>query len=647
RSVARASFEPLGRSLERSVARASFEPLGDSLERSVARASFEPLARSLERSVARASFEPLCSSLERSVARASFEPLGGVAAGSTGEHPQHVRQLMCSRRCFGRWRGNARSAAGASPLCGGGDPSGSAFGCCCCQYPPLPATGVRSVRGLNARCRPRVLKPTGGRMVMFMSSMPAVGYGALKPREGLGALGAGGHQAGSAPPVGSQDDKKPLTTVAPGETSEYKRIALEAAEHQVCVDLFLTTSGHIDLSSLAPLPRTTGGDIQHYHPFNFHLDAAQLYNDLHWTVVRPQGLEAVMRVRCSHGLSVSNYSGAFCKRTPTDLDLPVVDCNKAFLVTLKHDDKLTDGGEACVQCALLYTTTTGERRIRVHTLALTCTSILGNLFRSADLDVQLSTYVAQVAGSLFQGSSALATLRDQQLGKCVATLFAYRKFCATTSSTGQLILPEALKLLPLYTLALQKSIALRSDTPADERVAFLSQQLSKSAAHSVPALYPRMFALHLLGSEADSPAEAVTASSPMPQLIALSSDKLDADGRTGIFLLENGREMFIWVGRHAPASLVQALFNVETVEDVQSSSTVLVQNNTPISGKVNALVNEIRRQRCSLMRLRVVKRADPCETAFFSMLAEDRSAAGMSYVEFLCYVHRQIQNKFV
>lgn len=252
-----------------------------------------------------------------------------------------------------------------------------------------------------------------------------------------------------------------------------------------------------------------------------------------------------------------------------------------------------------------------------------------------------------MAGSLFQGSSSLATLRDQQLSKCVATLFAYRKFCATTSSTGQLILPEALKLLPLYTLALQKSIALRSDTPADERVAFLSQQLSKSAAHSVPAMYPRMFALHLLVSDADTPAEAVTASSPMPQLIALSSDKLDAEGRTGIFLLENGREMYIWVGRHAPASMVQALFNVETVDDIQSSSTVLVQNNTPISEKVNALVNEIRRQRCSLMRLRVVKRSDPCEAGFFNMLAEDRSAAGMSYVEFLCYVHRQIQNKFM
>lgn len=35
---------------------------------------------------------------------------------------------------------------------------------------------------------------------------------------------------------------------------------------------------------------------------------------------------------------------------------------------------------------------------------------------------------------------------------CVNVLLSYRKYCATVSSSGQLILPEALKLLPLYTI---------------------------------------------------------------------------------------------------------------------------------------------------------------------------------------------------
>ncbi|KAH9295409.1 hypothetical protein KI387_038997, partial [Taxus chinensis] len=55
--------------------------------------------------------------------------------------------------------------------------------------------------------------------------------------------------------------------------------------------------------------------------------------------------------------------------------------------------------------------------------------------------------------------------------------------------------------------------------------------------------------------------------------------------------------------------------------------------------------NEIRRQRCSYLRLRVCKRADPTEFLFFSLMVEDKNALGLSYVEFLVHIHRQIQNK--
>ena len=54
----------------------------------------------------------------------------------------------------------------------------------------------------------------------------------------------------------------------------------------------------------------------------------------------------------------------------TDIDLPAIDSDKTIAVTLRYEDKLVDGREAYVQCALLYSTTTMERRIRVHTIAL-------------------------------------------------------------------------------------------------------------------------------------------------------------------------------------------------------------------------------------------------------------------------------------
>ena len=44
---------------------------------------------------------------------------------------------------------------------------------------------------------------------------------------------------------------------------------------------------------------------------------------------------------------------------------------------------------------------------------------------------------------------------------CVDMLIAYRRHCASSSRAGQLILPEPLQLLPLFTLALSKCPAFR------------------------------------------------------------------------------------------------------------------------------------------------------------------------------------------
>lgn len=47
---------------------------------------------------------------------------------------------------------------------------------------------------------------------------------------------------------------------------------------------------------------------------------------------------------------------------------------------------------------------------------------------------------------------------------CVAILTAYRTNCAATTSAGQLILPEAFKLLPIYVHGSMRSQALRGGT---------------------------------------------------------------------------------------------------------------------------------------------------------------------------------------
>lgn len=49
-----------------------------------------------------------------------------------------------------------------------------------------------------------------------------------------------------------------------------------------------------------------------------------------------------------------------------------------------------------LQCALLYTTTDGARRVRISTLALPVSDQMGAVFKGADLDSQLANMTRQV-----------------------------------------------------------------------------------------------------------------------------------------------------------------------------------------------------------------------------------------------------------
>ncbi|KAJ6380087.1 hypothetical protein OIU76_016692 [Salix suchowensis] len=446
------------------------------------------------------------------------------------------------------------------------------------------------------------MKNTGGKLLVFQSVLPSVGIGALSAREAEGRSNI------------SAGEKEAHKLLQPADKT-LKEMAIEFAEYQVCVDVFITTQTYVDIASISVIPKTTGGQVYYYYPFSAVSDPAKLYNDLRWNVSRPQGFEAVMRVRCSQGIQVQEYHGNFCKRIPTDIDLAAIDCDKTLMVTLKHDDKLQDGSECAFQCALLYTTVYGQRRIRVTNLSLPCTNNLSNLFRLADLDSQFVCFLKQAASEI--PSNPPLVIQDRVTNFCINILLSYRKFCATVSSSGQLILPEALKLLPLYTLALIKSTGLKPDGRIDDRSFWINYVSSVSTPLAIPLVHPRMFAIHDLDSQ-----EAI--GSHVPPALPLSSESVHDNG---VYLLENGQDVSIYIGNSVNPDILQKLFGVSSVAEIPTQY-VLEQYDNPLSKKLNDVVNEIRRQRCSFLRLKLCKKGDPSGMLFFSYLVEDKVPAG-------------------
>ncbi|KAG4112678.1 hypothetical protein ERO13_D13G176500v2 [Gossypium hirsutum] len=466
------------------------------------------------------------------------------------------------------------------------------------------------------------IKSSGGKLLVFQSVLPSVGMIALSARD---AEGRDNTSAG---------EKEPHKPLQPADKT-LKTMAIEFAECQVCVDVFITTQTYVDIASISVIPGTTGGQVYYYYPFSSISDPVKLYNDLRWNITRPQGFEAVMRVRCSQGIDVKEYHGNFCKRIPTDVDLPGIDSDKAIVVTLKHDDKLQDGSECAFQCALLYTTVYGQRRIRVSTLSLPCTRNITNLFRATDLDAQFVCSLKQVANEI--PFTPLLQIREQVTNICINKLLAYRKFCITATSSGQFILPEALKLLPLYTLALTKSTGLQTDARVDDRSFWINYVSHISTPSAVCLVLPQMIAVHNLDLDKEE-----ENGSAIPPILPLSSEFVSEEG---IYLLENGVNGLIYIGSLVDSNIVRQLFGFSTVEETPSQFA-LQQYDNPLSKKLNDVVNEIRHQRCSYLRWTLCRKGDASGALFFSYLVEDATPKdGPSYSEFLAHLHRSIQAK--
>ncbi|XP_073452777.1 protein transport protein Sec24C isoform X1 [Aquarana catesbeiana] len=436
--------------------------------------------------------------------------------------------------------------------------------------------------------------------------------------------------------VKNRDDKKLLNTdkeksLFQPQTTFYNNLAKDCVAQGCCVDLFLFPNQFVDVATLGVVPFQTGGSVYKYTFFQIETDRERFLNDLRRDVQKDIGFDAVMRVRTSTGIRATDFFGAFYMSNTTDVELAGLDCDKTITVEFKHDDKLNEDTGALLQCAILYTSCGGQRRLRVHNMALNCCTQLADLYRNCETDT-LINYFAKFA---FRGvlNHPTKTVRDSLINQCAQILACYRKNCASPSSAGQLILPECMKLLPVYLNCVLKSDVLQPgpDVTIDDR-AYVRQLISSmDVADSNVFFYPRLLTFTKVDPTSDS----------LPVAIRASEERLS---KGEIYLLENGVNFFIWVGANVQQALIQNLFGVSSFSQIDSSMSALPVLDNPVSNKMHAIITMFRAQRPRYMKLLVVKQDDKLEMFFKHLLVEDKNLnGGASYVDFLCHMHKEIR----
>ncbi|KFV79412.1 Protein transport protein Sec24C, partial [Struthio camelus australis] len=434
----------------------------------------------------------------------------------------------------------------------------------------------------------------------------------------------------------NRDDKKLINTdkektLFQPQTSFYNNLAKDCVAQGCCVDLFLFPNQYLDVATLGVVTYQTGGSIYKYAYFQLETDQDRFLNDLRRDVQKEVGFDAVMRVRTSTGIRATDFFGAFYMSNTTDVEMAGLDCDKTITVEFKHDDKLSEDSGALLQCALLYTSCAGQRRLRIHNLSLNCCTQLADLYRNCETDT-LINYLAKYA---YRGvlNSPVKTVRDALINQCAQILACYRKNCASPSSAGQLILPECMKLLPVYLNCVLKSDVLQPgpEVTTDDRAYIRQLVTSMDVAETNVFFYPRLLPLTKADVDSDS----------LPAAIRNSEERLS---KGDIYLLENGLNIFVWVGVNVQQGLIQNLFGVSSFSQISNALSTLPVLENPFSKKVRSIVDMLQVQRSRYMKLIIVKQEDKLEMLFKHFLVEDKSlCGGASYVDFLCHMHKEIR----
>jgi protein transport protein SEC24 len=414
-----------------------------------------------------------------------------------------------------------------------------------------------------------IVKQIGGKMSVFQSILPNLGDGALKPRDQPGL-------------VGTPNEVKLLKAESPW----YKDTAIEFSRHQISVDLYIFPYQYMDLATIGELSKFTSGTMLSYVNFNAPKDGPRFEAQLQKALTQTTAFEAVMRIRCTKGMRITNFYGNFFIRGTDLLALPNCNPDSVFGFDLAFDEQNVSATHVTVQAALLYTSSGGERRIRVLTQALPVTSLMSDVVGSVDADACTALLTKHALDiTMKSGSLDNARLRLQQV--CVEMIRAAKggdrrtvsgysvppPGAGSASEAEEKPIPEHLQLFPLYTLAMIKNVAFRggTDVHPDERAQahYLLNSMWVDATKQF--VYPRLFALHEmsasdgLAATGDDDHVAGRNRIRLPKAVNLSVDRLTSNG---LFLLDNGVEMYIWVGRMADMNLIGSLFGVHTLDEL-------------------------------------------------------------------------------
>lgn len=489
-----------------------------------------------------------------------------------------------------------------------------------------PSKQSLSIGGLSSAIKEHMLKSRGGRVIIFSSQLGSIGKMPLASRQEL-------------KPVHSEKEKAYLSS------ENYLNLGQECCSEDICIDIFACTHQSVNISNIASLCTQTGGDLYYFPGFKNEVDGEKLYYQLTRILTRPQCTQIKMRARCSNGLSVDFYIGKYKRRGPVEMEIACLDSDKSIGVIVKYDEKLTEGQDYFIQCAMLHTNVMGEQLIRICNGRIYATRSIPQILKAADVDALANIMTRLCAHNIFE--MPLNNIRENWHADIIKLLIAHRQSIGD-NDFSKILVPETLKFIALYCNSALKLPGLTlGGISLDMRMYSVHSLLSIPVLHSRLLLYPKIYSMHDILEQTHQPGNLSNDSLLiLPRLVPASREYLKNDG---VYMMTNGEILLFYIGKNANSEFLINTWGVNSSEELFANPEYcpLRDLETEESQKVIGVVEEVRRRNPGTYAAMYFyfEGLSPDDQIVKKLLVEDNNATELAYGDFLMRLHKVVLNK--
>ncbi|CAD8128338.1 unnamed protein product [Paramecium sonneborni] len=150
----------------------------------------------------------------------------------------------------------------------------------------------------------------------------------------------------------------------------------------ICPSIFIVQSGFNNVGTLNQLVKYLNGDMFYYDdPITY---SQKFYYDFYAVLRREYTWESVFRIRLSIGWKIKSVYGNYTVKNADLLNVTCTEDQKVLMYELELNQPRAPYDNLYVQTALLYTSTNGERRIRVHNICIPISNSIKTIYSQID-----------------------------------------------------------------------------------------------------------------------------------------------------------------------------------------------------------------------------------------------------------------------